>query len=138
MSESHRPSSGRMEGLDNLSAHPASEYDQNVRKSIPFYDLFHDAIADVVSAWAADPAVWVDVGCGTGTFVQRIYEAFPATRFILADPSAAMLEVAARKLTGKDRVSILKPVAAEELLLGEPADVVSAVQSLHYLHPDRR
>jgi tRNA (cmo5U34)-methyltransferase len=122
-----------MNGLDNTSAHPAAEYDGNVRKSIPFYDLLHEAAINAVSSYLADPGTWVDVGCGTGTLVERAYDVFPTTRFILADPSTAMLDLARAKLRGRDRVAFLAPVAAEQLALAEPMDVVTAVQSLHYL-----
>jgi tRNA (cmo5U34)-methyltransferase len=127
-----------MKNLDNATAHPASEYDKNIRKSIPFYDQLHEATINVVSSYRNDPMIWLDVGCGTGTLIEKAYDVFPTTRFILADPSAAMLDLAAAKLNGKDRVTIQKPVAAGQLVLTEQADVVSAIQSLHYLDINRR
>lgn len=127
-----------MSGIDNTTAHPAGEYDRNVRKSIPFYDQFHEATIKLVAACRCRPATWVDVGCGTGTFVERAYDAFPTAEFILADPSAAMLDVAAEKLKGKNQVRILEPVTAEKLDIPEETDVVSTIQSLHYLDADGR
>lgn len=123
---------------DNATAHPASEYDQNIRKSIPLYDLFHEATINIVTSCNANPSIWVDIGCGTGTFVERAYNLFPATEFLLTDPSAAMLEVAAEKLKGKDRVTILGPIEAAQLSLAKQADVITAIQSLHYCKPKPR
>ncbi len=91
-----------------------------------------------VSIHTADPASWADVGCGTGTLVERAYDLFPATRFILADPAPAMLELARRKLLGKDRARILDPVTAERLAITDSVDVISAIQALHYLDADGR
>ncbi len=127
-----------MKGSDNATAHSSSDYDKSVRKSIPFYDQFHEATINIVASYKKDPLVWIDVGCGTGTFVERAYDVFPTTAFVLADPSPAMLAFAANKLNGKDRVTIIKPIAAEGLHLPEQADVVSAIQSLHYLDAHQR
>ncbi len=47
----------------------------------------------------------------------------------LVDPSAAMLDLAREKLSGMDRVAILKPIKAEQLNIDEQADVITAIQS---------
>jgi tRNA (cmo5U34)-methyltransferase len=126
------------QSTDNATAHSASEYDQNIRKSIPLYDLFHEATINIVTSCNANPSIWVDIGCGTGTLVEQAYSLFPATMFILTDPSAAMLEIAAEKLKGKDRVTILEPTEAAQLSLAKQADVITAIQSLHYCKPKQR
>jgi tRNA (cmo5U34)-methyltransferase len=123
---------------DNTTAHSASEYDQNIRKSIPFYDQLHEAAIDIVSSYQEAPTVWIDVGCGTGTFVEKAYAVFRTTKFLLADPSAAMLDLARDKLRGRDNVAILEPITAGRLDVDERADVVTAIQSLHYLDADGR
>jgi tRNA (cmo5U34)-methyltransferase len=127
-----------MSKLDNATAHPAGEYDANVRKSIPLYDQFHQVTIDLVSVVSPSPRTWIDVGCGTGTLVEKAYEVFPTTDFIVADPSTAMLELAKEKLRGRNRVRVLEAVTAEDLRLAKPADVITAIQSLHYLSVERR
>ncbi len=119
---------------DNATAHSASEYDENIRKTIPHYDDFHEAVIDTVSAMGAEPEVWVDVGCGTGTLVENALIRFPSTTYYLCDPSAAMLEVTRRRLGGRAGVTIFPPVDARGARLenGRRADVVTAIQSLHY------
>ena len=82
--------------------------------------------------------MWVDVGGGTGTLLEKAYDLFPTTRFFLADPSAAMLAIAAEKLRGKDRAHVGAGSTAEALRFPEPADVVTAIQSLHYLDAEGR
>jgi hypothetical protein len=37
-----------MQTLDNATAHPASEYDQNVRKTIPYRDNLHEAAINLM------------------------------------------------------------------------------------------
>ena len=123
---------------DNTTAHPAAEYDRNIRKSIPYYDQFHEETINIVSSYLDAPTIWIDVGCGTGTLVEKAHEVFRTTKFVVADPSAAMLDLAKDKLSAKDRVEVLKPTTAEQLDLDEQVDVISAIQSLHYLDPNGR
>jgi tRNA (cmo5U34)-methyltransferase len=69
---------------DNASAHPAHQYDAEVRKVIPFYDTIQSETLDLVRFIAGEPARWVDTGAGTGALVERAMAAFPRTRFVLA------------------------------------------------------
>ena len=123
---------------DNLTAHSASSYDDHVRQSIPNYDAFHDQTISLVAIYMPNPDLWIDTGGGTGTLAQKAYSQFPNTRFILADPSPAMLELAQQKLRGMDRVAILAPVETRHLDIAEKADVITAVQAHHYMAPDLR
>jgi tRNA (cmo5U34)-methyltransferase len=99
---------------DNTTAHPAAEYDKNIRKGIPCYDQFHEATISIVSAYLDAPTFWVDAGCGTGTFVEKAYGVFRTTKFVLADPSPAMLKLVKDKINGKDRAAILGPTTDEQ------------------------
>jgi tRNA (cmo5U34)-methyltransferase len=127
-----------MQENDNLTAHSASSYDDHVRESIPNYDAFHVETINLVAAYLRSPGLWLDTGCGTGTLVLKAYSQFPNTRFILADPSLSMLELAKLKLAGKERASILSPIETRHLDLLEKADVITAIQAHHYGGPDDR
>lgn len=127
-----------MPANDNATGHPAADYDAKVGKTIPYYDAFHRATIGLVSAYDPAPGVWLDTGDGTGALVEQAHDVFPTTRFVLADPSAAMLAQARRRLTGKQRVTILDPVDSQHLEMAEPVDVVTAIQAHHYLHPAER
>jgi tRNA (cmo5U34)-methyltransferase len=115
-------------------------YDEEIRRILPYYDSFHQETIDLIKSTNSKPAVWLDTGCGTGTFVERALRHFPDTRFVLADPSAEMLEGARKKLYGSDRVTFLKPSSTQKLsteLIGRP-DVITAIQSHHYLSKEDR
>jgi tRNA (cmo5U34)-methyltransferase len=119
---------------DNASAHTASEYDSQIRRSIPYYDCFHDETISLVKEVVPEPATWLDTGCGTGTFIEKAVKAFPKTRFILADPSKAMLSVAGEKLKGCSGVRVLEPCATQEIPPEhEKFDAITAIQAHHYL-----
>jgi len=129
--------------MDNLSAHNASDYDQQVRRTIPFYDLIHKEIIRLVKTVQPNGSAWVETGCGTGFFAQQALAAFPHARFILADPAEAMLVQARARLTGiaPDRLTILPATGSAGLnshIKPGTVDVVTAIQCHHYLQPDGR
>jgi len=110
-------------------------YDEEIRSILPYYDSFHRETINLIKAMNAKPAIWLDTGCGTGTLVERALKHFPETKFVLADPSAEMLEKTRKKLSGSDRVTFLKPNSTKDLStkIIEKPDVITAIQSHHYL-----
>jgi tRNA (cmo5U34)-methyltransferase len=85
--------------------------------------------------------VWLDTGCGTGNMVAKALPLFPSTRFLLADPSAAMLDQARVKLAAADagRVTFLGAAGSRELALAPAScDVVTAIECHHYLDREGR
>ncbi len=72
---------------------------------------------------------FLDVGCGTGTFLQAIASAFPSAQLTGVDPSSAMLDIARAKL---GPAAELKPGRAESLpFLDETFDVVVSTSTFH-------
>lgn len=124
---------------DNKTPHLSAEYDKQVRATIPYYDLFHDETIELIESFRKEPKLWLDTGCGTGTFVAKALEAFAETEFLLADPSAEMLAEAEKKLSGSKRVRYLPPAATQNLpRLRERPDVITAIQCHHYLSKEDR
>ena len=62
--------------MDNLTAHKASEYDQKVRQTIPFYDTIHAEVLRLVKLVKPEVKSWVDTGCGTGRLVEQALSRF--------------------------------------------------------------
>ena len=115
-------------------------YDKEIRSILPYYDSFHQETINLIEAMNSKPAIWLDTGCGTGTLVEIASKHFPDAKFILADPSAEMLEEARKKLYGSDKVTFLKPNSTQDLsteIIGRP-DVITAIQSHHYLSKEDR
>jgi tRNA (cmo5U34)-methyltransferase len=117
-------------------------YDGHISATIPYYQAFNGEIVDLVRAVGREPALWVDTGCGTGNLVGQAAKVFPHTRFILADPSAEMLQEAKQKMqnTAVANYQVLAPCATGEisLPLGENPDIISAVLCHHYLDKQGR
>jgi tRNA (cmo5U34)-methyltransferase len=129
--------------MDNLTAHKASEYDQKVRQTIPFYDTIHAEIIRLVKLIKPEVKCWVDTGCGTGRVPKQALRDFPTAEFILADPAEAMLVQAQARLANCDgaRLTILPPIGSTDLashVSKGTADVVTAIQCHHYMEPPER
>lgn len=132
-----------MQPNDNASAHPAGQYDAEVRKVIPYYDAIQTETIDLVRTLAGEPAVWLDTGAGTGALVSRALPQFPRTQFVVADPSAGMLGQARARLGGmpESRVRFLEPTGSDGLprvATGLCAQAVTAIMCHHYLKPEER
>lgn len=121
---------------DNSTPHRAADYDVKVRKTIPFYSYFHEETIDLVRAVMPEVKVWLDTGCGTGYLAERAIASFPHTRFVLADPSPAMLELARTRLAGvpQNIATFAGTLSSEQLpeAIAETPQVISAIQCHHY------
>jgi tRNA (cmo5U34)-methyltransferase len=123
---------------DNATPYRAAEYDLNVRQTIPFYEVIHREIVNLVKTAKPDVAWWLDTGCGTGYLVELALQEFPKARFVLADPSEAMLEQARKRLAGVEdaRLRFLKSAGSDGLMgqieNGTP-QVITAILCHHYL-----
>jgi tRNA (cmo5U34)-methyltransferase len=131
-----------MEQSDNKTPYTASEYDENVKKTIPFYELIHNETIDLVKTVKPEAKCWLDTGCGTGFLIEKAFSKFPRTFFILADPSKEMLLQARKRLrfVPSDRILFIDSVSSEDLrenITMQP-EVITAVMCHHYLKPEQR
>jgi len=122
--------------VDNSTPHNASNYDEEIFKTVPFYHLFHTETIDLVRTILPDVSVWLDTGCGTGYLVEQALPILSNTCFLLADPAAAMLDRARVRLARfpSARVRFLGAIPSEELVevVPETPQVISAIQCHHY------
>jgi tRNA (cmo5U34)-methyltransferase len=136
-----------MEKPNNKTPYFPADYDANIRNTLPFYDCFHEETINLIKSRSLEPDVWLDTGCGTGNLAMRALKSFPMTKFILSDPSPAMLEHAMKKLTQMlgdrdihSRVIFLKPASTQYLTQDKfsSPDVITAILSHHYLSKEAR
>lgn len=116
---------------DNKTSQVASEYDVNVSKTIPYYTIFHEESIKLVKACGVTAGYWLDTGCGTGNFILKAKEHFNDVKFVAADPSNSMLDIAKEKLSKMDVTCLL--ARTEELCHEGAFEVVTAILAHHYL-----
>lgn len=49
---------------DNVSAFCAAKYDEEIRKTLPYYKDFYKQVVDIVKIQFNSPLAWLDIGCG--------------------------------------------------------------------------
>ncbi len=127
-----------MQKSDNITSHLSSEYDSHISKTIPYYNFFHEEILNLIGSMDINPKYWLDTGCGTGNLVEKALQKFPDTIFILADPSTPMLDKAKEKLENNTKAEFLEPTPSQDISLSSPVDVITSIQSHHYLSEEER
>lgn len=129
---------GGDEIMDNKSAYNSVLYDEEIRKSLPYYDEFHKQVIDTVRAKNLKQIKWLDTGCGTGKTALDALSTLKDTdiRFTLCDISDNMLSIAKEKLS--DRNISFRNISSQELDYSEEFDVVTAIQCHHYLSKEER
>ena len=115
----------------NKTPFTAAEYDLNIRKVIPMYDMIYDQIFDLIkTVFPNEKIALLDTGCGSGNLGARAVKELELSELVLCDPSEGMLAVAEQKLTGRS-ISFIK-AGSEKLNFEEQFDVVTAIQSHNY------
>ena len=121
---------------DNSTPYRAADYDEEVLRTVPFIERFHSETISLVRAYCPYATVWLDTGCGTGYLVEQAIPFFPETRFLLTDPSQAMLDLARSRLARfpSGRIQYLEPAPSGELvrIVPEAPQVITAIQCHHY------
>jgi len=116
---------------DNATAHHSSVYEDEVRHTIPFHAELLQQAAGVAVAAVAEPARWLDTGCGPGRLVGIARALAPRAAFYLADPAASMLALARTHNPDLPEDRFIQ-APSEDLPDLAPFDVITAVQCHHY------
>ncbi len=128
--------------IDNDTPYKSTEYNNNIKRTIPYYEQFNKEIIDLVKVYNPKCKVWIDSGSGTGIFAAEACKEFKKTKFILSDISEAMLNIAKEnsELKNNSNVEFIGECPSEKLTekISIKADVVTAIQVHHYLKKDQR
>ena len=117
--------------MDNKSAFNVNQYDENVRKVIPFYDDIYEQIFSLIKTYFGDREIsLLDTGCGTGTLGLTAKSTLNISDMVLCDPSEKMLADVKKKLGDYPCDYICE--GSENLSFENKFDVVTAIQSHHY------
>lgn len=121
---------------DNSSAFGSAEYDEKIRRTLPYYEDFFAQIIGTVKACGRQPKSWLDVGCGTGKTAVYVLKSFDLDRFVFCDNSKEMLDIAGERFSAENTEFLLSDV--RKLDFRNEFDVVTAVQVNHYFKAAER
>lgn len=116
---------------DNASAFSSSEYDQEIKRTLPFYESFYEQVIDVVNVHFEMELTWLDIGCGTGKMAEVAFQKANIKKFTFCDNSDQMIEIARMRFQNKCAEFITAPI--QELDINQKYNVITAIQVFHYL-----
>lgn len=123
---------------DNISAFNSNEYDSSIEKTIPYYNQIQNEIIEIVNASYDKNLDWLDVGCGTGSLVEKAINQVNIKSVTLIDISSEMLSVAQKRLLPYNAEKYFLKTNVNKLDIKDKFDVITAIQVFHYLRSDER
>ena len=121
---------------DNRSAFAAKEYDEKIKRTLPYYDEFYRQVVDLVKTCRPNALKWLDVGCGTGKMAEAAFKNIEVEKFTFCDSSSEMLEIAKERFPYPNTEFILCEI--QKISNVNAYDVVTAIQVNHYLQKEDR
>lgn len=107
------------------------------RQLIPSFDLLYRSAASAVAMSVPPDARVLDLGAGTGLLSAAVLSSVPDARLLLFDGSAQMLDKAAQRFAGLDRVRT-QVGDLNGALPGGPFDAVVSGLAIHHLQHDEK
>lgn len=123
---------------DNFTAFHTTEYDDKIKRTLPYYEELYQQVIEVVQLHNANMLTWLDVGCGTGKMADAALSQTKIEKFVFCDCSAEMIEIAKKRFPISDVNAEFLVAKVQELTFQEEFDVITAIQVNHYLQKDER
>jgi len=120
-----------LEKMDDYFNSLAAEYTNRILADHPNLYEFYEKIASLVDFDGANPKL-LDLGCGTGLELERLFAKYPHMNVTGIDLSAEMLKELENKY--KDKNINLICGSYFDVELGNDFDVVLSVYSLHHFN----
>lgn len=113
----------------------ASTYDHDRARLIPGCDAFYRWAVDLIPAGSK---TIVDLGAGSGLLTQLVRQRFPNAVIHLIDFSAAMLDLARKRLGDDPNLTFAQADYATEPIPGDVCAIVSSLSIHHLEDEDKR
>ena len=115
-------------------------FDEHVRASVPFYDAIQDLVASLSDWVLPNGGLFVDLGASTCTTLVEITERHPTRRIRadLYDEEASMLELAQKKVAGRNVLATFHSQRLQQPMKHRDADMTVSLFTLQFLSPRDR
>lgn len=110
-------------------------YDRMAQYLVPRYHMLQDEIIALLLS-ECKPELIVDLGAGSGIFIEKTLEAFPSSRAVWVDSSEDFRHVAARRLRRfGDRVTFAEYAFEDDWQAALPTapDAICSMSAIHHL-----
>ena len=105
----------------------AETFDKMVQKLVPQYDFLQNEIFNIIKVNPKDKLVLIDLGAGSGIFIEKFLRKYPHGRAYWLDYSDDFLKIAKERLKPfQDRVTFIISKFEEdwEEKIGERPDLI--------------
>ena len=125
----------KMEKILKHFEEEAKEFDEIIRRLIPYYEQMIEAMIDVIPFEENQVIDVIDLGAGTGSIARAVKERFPNARITCLDFSSKMLEMAKVKLKPYSDISYIL-ANFYQYQFDKKYDVVISSLALHHIVED--
>ena len=119
----------------------AETYDRMCTVLVPQYDFLQDEVLAIIKASHCKPVTVVDLGAGSGIFIDKILRKLPESRCYWVDYSHDFLRVAQNRLCGYgDRVEFVSCNLEQdwESAVKTRPDIIVSMSAIHHLENDAK
>jgi len=124
-----------------FGAETPKHFTEHVRRSVPFYDVGHELVAQLSDFFVKADSVCYELGVSTGALIRRLAARHPKTvRWVGIDVEPAMIKQAKLELRQANaRLRNVELVADDiNLVEYEPADLIVAYYTVQFVPPRLR
>ena len=117
----------------------AEAYDRMCRHLVPGYDFLQDEVLRIAAANGKHDMTVVDLGAGSGIFLERVLSRWPDARVYWVDYSEDFLSVAQQRLARFDGRVVYTRASFEddwESQVEGQADLIFSMSAIHHLEND--
>ena len=126
--------------IENRKTDSPSKHEVSVEQYYKFHSAIYDAtrwsflfgrnqLLDAIPPLPAQPRI-LEIGCGTGKNLDSLQYYFPDAELVGIDVSESMLDVAKKKLSNSDHLTLINAKYGSQDLQLEPFDLVICSYSL--------
>ncbi len=120
----------------NFSGDFAQNFEEHVKKSIPFYTEGHQIITELASFFLNQKSVCYDLGVSTGKLLNILAVKYPQNKFIGIDSEKEMVKIAKNNCKKFNNIKIFcKDITKEKL---NKCDLIISYYTLHFLKISER